>query len=110
VYLRHNHDIYNYDANDANWYGKEQGIPLLYGHTHGFWDDRPHENSIDVGAGIHDYTPLSLEDIQKLMRQKNPNRKRIPYENYGGISTEQAKKMGIEKPHQSQLWNRNKEV
>jgi calcineurin-like phosphoesterase family protein len=107
---RHNHDIYNEHADNANWHGKDQGNVLVYGHTHGYHDDRPHENSLDIGSQINDFKPMTVQDIQGLLKQKNPNRKRIPYENYGGITTPQAKKMGIEKPHQSQLWNRNKEI
>jgi calcineurin-like phosphoesterase family protein len=105
LYLRHNYNIYDNDADHAEWHGKEDGSVFLYGHTHGTHDDRPHENSLDVGTDIYGYQPLSLQEIDALLSQKDRTRKRVPANQFGALSQQKAKELGITKRHQRDLWD-----
>lgn len=52
------------------WEKSHHGVWHLYGHSHGSLKDDPHSLSIDVGCMLHDYKPLEITQIQKIMSKK----------------------------------------
>jgi len=42
----------------------------LFGHSHGTMQDDPNALAIDVGVDCHNYTPISLEEIDIIMAKK----------------------------------------
>jgi calcineurin-like phosphoesterase family protein len=47
------------------------GAWALYGHSHGTLPDDPHTLSIDVGVDVHNFFPISFEEIKKIMGKKS---------------------------------------
>ncbi len=52
------------------WNASHHGAWQLYGHSHGTLPDDPNLLSIDVGVDCHDYKPISVAQIQKIMEKK----------------------------------------
>jgi calcineurin-like phosphoesterase family protein len=52
------------------WNRSHRGAWMLYGHSHGSLPDDPGALSIDVGVDCHDYTPISHDDIGRIMAKK----------------------------------------
>jgi calcineurin-like phosphoesterase family protein len=52
------------------WNGSHHSNYMLYGHSHGTLPDDPNALSFDVGVDCHNYTPLSYDDVKRIMRQK----------------------------------------
>lgn len=52
------------------WDCRSHGSWHLYGHVHGRDLNRPNELMLDVGVDVHNYTPISLYDIEKIMKEK----------------------------------------
>ncbi|HEX8561944.1 MAG TPA: phosphoesterase [Flavobacterium sp.] len=52
------------------WNASHYGTWHLYGHSHGDLPDDPNSLSIDVGVDIHNFYPLSYEDVKKIMSLK----------------------------------------
>lgn len=52
------------------WPHSHRGCWHLYGHSHGTLPDDPNALSIDCGVDCHNYTPLSVEDIKRIMNKK----------------------------------------
>jgi calcineurin-like phosphoesterase family protein len=42
----------------------------LYGHSHGTLPDDPNSLSFDVGVDCHNYFPISLDQVKKIMSKK----------------------------------------
>jgi calcineurin-like phosphoesterase family protein len=42
----------------------------LYGHSHGSLPDDPNSMSLDVGVDVHNYRPISFEEVASLMAKK----------------------------------------
>lgn len=53
------------------WPRSHHGAWHLYGHSHGNLSDDPESLSIDCGVDCHNFTPLSVNDIAKIMKTKN---------------------------------------
>jgi calcineurin-like phosphoesterase family protein len=53
------------------WNKSHHGAWHLHGHSHGSIPDNPSAHSIDVGIDLWDYSPISLEEIEAVMSQKN---------------------------------------
>ena len=53
------------------WNKSHHGSWHLYGHSHGTLPDNPHSKSFDCGVDCHNYTPLSYNDVKKIMSTKN---------------------------------------
>ncbi len=58
----------------ANWQGKNRDIMPswhLFGHAHGLTNpDVIQPGSMDVGVDVHEFKPLSFEDIKKCLSQQ----------------------------------------
>ena len=52
------------------WNKSHRGSWMLYGHSHGTLPDDPYSNSIDVGVDCHNYTPISFDDVERIMKKK----------------------------------------
>ena len=52
------------------WNKSHHGSWHLYGHSHGSLPDDPNSLSFDVGVDCHNFEPLNMEDIRRIMRKK----------------------------------------
>lgn len=52
------------------WNKSHHGAWMLYGHSHGSLPDDPNALSIDVGVDCHNYQPLNMSDIRRIMKKK----------------------------------------
>lgn len=52
------------------WNKSHRGAIHLYGHSHGSLPDDKHALSIDVGTDCHNYAPISIQDVMKIMSKK----------------------------------------
>ncbi len=52
------------------WNKSHHGAYHLYGHSHGTLPDDPNSLSFDVGVDCHNYTPISLEEVKRIMAKK----------------------------------------
>ena len=52
------------------WNRSHHGAWQLYGHSHGSLPDDPYAKSFDVGVDCWNYTPLSFDDVERVMRKK----------------------------------------
>jgi calcineurin-like phosphoesterase family protein len=52
------------------WNGSHRGSWQLYGHSHGTIPDPTDALQIDVGVDCHGFTPISFEQIGRLMAKK----------------------------------------
>lgn len=52
------------------WDKSHFGAYHLYGHSHGSLPDDPNSLSFDVGVDCHNYSPISFEEVQKIMSKK----------------------------------------
>jgi len=52
------------------WNKSHHGALNLYGHSHGSLPDDPHALAIDVGVDCHNFTPISFEQVKKIMSKK----------------------------------------
>ena len=53
------------------WNKSHWGSWHLYGHSHGTLPDINTSLSIDVGVDARNYTPISFEEVEAIMRKKN---------------------------------------
>lgn len=53
------------------WNKRHYGTWHLYGHSHGTLPDDPNSLSLDVGVDSWDFRPVSMEQIEGRMSQKN---------------------------------------
>lgn len=52
------------------WNKSHYGAWHLYGHSHGSLPDDPNSLSFDVGVDCHDFKPLNVSDIGRIMARK----------------------------------------
>lgn len=52
------------------WNKSHHGTWHLYGHSHGSLPDDPSSLSIDVGVDCHNFSPLSYQDVKRIMSKK----------------------------------------
>lgn len=52
------------------WNKSHYGAWHLYGHSHGSLPDDPKSLSIDIGVDCHNFFPLCVEEISKIMEKK----------------------------------------
>ena len=52
------------------WERSHYGAWHLYGHSHGSLPDDPHSLSFDVGVDSHNYSPISYEQVKRIMSKK----------------------------------------
>ena len=52
------------------WNKSHHSAWQLYGHSHGSLPDDPNALSIDVGVDCHNYAPLNINDIRRIMKKK----------------------------------------
>jgi len=52
------------------WRGAGRGNWQLYGHSHGTLPDLEDMLSFDVGVDVHDFYPLSYEEVKIIMQKK----------------------------------------
>jgi len=52
------------------WNGSHYGNFMLYGHSHNSLPDDPNALSFDVGVDCHNYTPISYQDVKRIMNKK----------------------------------------
>lgn len=53
------------------WNKSHYGAWQLFGHSHGSLADDPNALSIDVGVDCHNFMPLNMTDIQRIMKKKS---------------------------------------
>ena len=53
------------------WNGSHYGNYMLFGHSHNTLPDDPNALSIDVGVDCHNFTPLSYDDVEAIMKEKS---------------------------------------
>lgn len=53
------------------WDKSHRGSWMLYGHSHGTLPDDPNARSIDVGVDCHNFTPVSIADLGRIMNRKD---------------------------------------
>lgn len=58
-----------------SWYQSHRGAWQLYGHVHGGLsnkgDVRTTPNQLDVGVDVHDFTPISYEQVKTIITKQN---------------------------------------
>jgi calcineurin-like phosphoesterase family protein len=64
------------------WDQSHRGALHLYGHSHGTLPDDPNSKSFDVGVDCHNYHPISLERVLKIMDKKKVE---TNFENLPGV-------------------------
>lgn len=52
------------------WNKSHHGAWMLYGHSHGSLPDDPNALSFDVGVDCHNYVPLNMNDVRRIMKKK----------------------------------------
>lgn len=52
------------------WDRSHYGTWHLYGHSHGNLPDDPNSRSFDVGVDVHNYTPISFDQVAAIMAKK----------------------------------------
>lgn len=52
------------------WNKSHHGAWMLYGHSHGSLPDDPNALSFDVGVDCHNYMPLNMNDVRRIMKKK----------------------------------------
>jgi len=52
------------------WNKSHHGSWHLYGHSHGSLPDDPNSLSFDVGVDCHNFEPLNMDDIRRIMKKK----------------------------------------
>lgn len=52
------------------WNKSHRGTWMLYGHSHGNLADDANLLSFDAGVDCHNYTPLHVNDVERIMRKK----------------------------------------
>jgi len=52
------------------WDKSHRGVWHLYGHSHGNLADDPFSLSFDVGVDLHNFTPLSFDEVKAIMSRK----------------------------------------
>lgn len=57
------------------WNNCHNGAFHLYGHSHGTLPDDIQSMSFDVGVDCHNFTPISIKQIEKIMEKKEPKLK-----------------------------------
>lgn len=57
------------------WNNSHNGAFHLYGHSHGTLPDDIQSMSFDVGVDCHNFTPISIKQIEKIMEKKEPKLK-----------------------------------
>ena len=59
----------------VSWYQSHRGSWQLYGHVHGGLsnkgDVRTTPNQLDIGVDVHDFTPISYEQVKTIITQQN---------------------------------------
>ena len=55
------YSAYRPDIDDCDW--------LLCGHVHNAWKVQPENKTVNVGVDVHNYRPVSQEELLELMRQ-----------------------------------------
>jgi len=61
VLLHYSMNVWN-KSHHSSWH--------LFGHSHGSLPDNPNSLSFDVGVDCHGYTPISYEQVKKIMSKK----------------------------------------
>lgn len=61
------------------WDRAHYGSFMIHGHCHGTLKDDPQSRRLDVGADVHNFTPVSMEQINKIMSTKTF----IPIDHHG---------------------------
>jgi len=60
-----------------SWYQSHRGAWQLYGHVHGGFsnkgkiDDRLSVNQLDIGVDVHNFTPISYEEVKTIITKQN---------------------------------------
>lgn len=58
-----------------SWYQSHRGSWQLYGHVHGGFsnkgDIRTTPNQLDIGVDVHDFTPISYEEVKFIITKQN---------------------------------------
>lgn len=58
-----------------SWYQSHRGAWQLFGHHHGGLSNkegiRTSPNQIDVGVDVHDFTPISYEEVKTIITKQN---------------------------------------
>jgi calcineurin-like phosphoesterase family protein len=52
------------------WNHSHHGAWNLFGHSHGNLPDDPHSLSFDVGVDCHNFSPISFDEVSKIMSKK----------------------------------------
>ena len=52
------------------WNRSHRGAWMLYGHSHGSLPNDPNALSFDVGVDCHNYAPLNVGDVRRIMKKK----------------------------------------
>lgn len=52
------------------WNKSHHGSWMLYGHSHGSLPDDPNALSFDVGVDCHNYQPINMDEIRRIMKKK----------------------------------------
>jgi len=85
------YDIYNYRGYGKNiilchyalkvWNHSSHGSYSLYGHSHGTLPDDPHSFSFDVGVDCHNFSPLSVHEVEDVMKRTKTFYKPVDHHN-----------------------------
>ena len=61
------------------WNKRHHNSWMLYGHSHGSLPDDPNALSFDIGVDCHNYMPLDVAEVERIMRKKNS----VPVDHHG---------------------------
>lgn len=57
-----------------SWNGRNRGSIHLHGHTHGTLPFNPELKRLDVGVDVHNYNPISFEQVLEIVSKVEVNR------------------------------------
>jgi calcineurin-like phosphoesterase family protein len=79
VYSTKNQMIWLSHYAHRTWPQQHYGVWHLYGHSHGTLPDDPNNLSMDAGTDVHNFKPISYEEVKEFMKKKNWKPKETDY-------------------------------
>lgn len=73
------------------WHHSYRGTWHLWGHSHGALPDDPESLSFDIGVDCHNFQPLSVDEVEEIMKKKSWTNPFVQWEKEGKIWTDNGR-------------------